>query len=416
MRRPLLFLSLSVVFAACVSQTAPSRDPLPPVEGLVEQSLPCGFLLGDGLGVSIEEVVSGGSAEGVLEPGDLLIGLDGAAVANAEQLRSALSERAVGDEVGIEFVRGGDSVTESVVLGPNPDDPDRPLLGVMIETEFDRVAAADVSGVIAGGPFTRAIAVGERLMLVDPLAPAWGSLDIAAPVSPWAAVAGGVYVMEDPDTPDAALRDVISQDRIIFEIGEWQGSRVLGTLGDRVLVSASRSTEAEGLFEIGVMLIDVRTRLADWIWIIDDFDLGIPIIAFPSPDETRVIIAGQNTEDQIIRYVVLSSAGAVQETAGDLAAANDLVAVGWFGDRHVLLRSEDGTLSLFDPAVALVEAIELSAAIGPLPRAWAVGDGTHILADTGSSLVRLSLDPETEVRVLADRCVIGQLGEVGWTP
>ncbi|HUO45565.1 MAG TPA: PDZ domain-containing protein, partial [Acidimicrobiia bacterium] len=242
---------------ACIGQTAPARQPLPDVASLVEVALPCGFLLGDGSGVNIEDVVAGGAADGVLLAGDLLVGFDGAEVTNAEELRSVLASKEVGEEVALEILRGDSSMSLGVVLGANPDDPERPLLGVMIATRFERVAATDLTGQLDGGPLTRGVGVAGRLFTLDPLTASWGSLDVEAPAGTWAVSAGAVYVMEAPDTDEAALRDVVSHDRIVFDAGDWRGSRLLGSLGDQIIVSASRPAEGQvDLFEIALMLVD----------------------------------------------------------------------------------------------------------------------------------------------------------------
>lgn len=404
-----------IIMSACAGQTPPSRQPLPDVESVVEEAVPCGFLLGEGLGVAIEDVISGGAAEGVLTAGDLLVGLDGATVANADQLRAALAEKAVGEKVALDIRRGEDNLSVEVVLGANPDAPDRPLLGVMIETRFDRVTASELSGQIEGGPLVRAVEIGGRLYILDPSAASWGALGVDAPAGPWAVVGKGVYVIEQPDSVESSLFDVVSGDRIIFEAGQWRASRLLGVLGDQILVSASRPVEGEeGLFELAIMLIDLEDRNARWIWVINDLDLGVPVVTFPSPDGTRVLVAGQGQEDQIIRYLVLGSDSTVQARPGDLTAAEDRIAVGWFDNRQVLLRARDGALSLLEPTTGLATPLELPGTVGALGRVWAVGDGSTLLGDTGSALVRFRGEGESEVRVLADNCEIGLMGDIGW--
>ena len=416
--RPLrLFLIGLVLVSACTGQTPPSRQPLPSVGEVVEEALPCGFLLGEGLGVSIEDVISGGAADGVLESGDLLVGLDGATVANADQLRAVLAEKAVGDEVALDVKRGEDDIALEVTLGANPDDPARPLLGVMIETAFERVPAPELTGQLEGSPLTRAVEIGGDLYVLDPQTAAWGSLEVEAPTGPWAAVAGGIFVVEQADSAESSLFDVVSRDRILFEAGDWRASRILGSIGNQIVVSASRPVEGdEGLFELAIMLIDLEARNARWIWVIDDFDLGLPVVTFPSPDGTRILVAGQGQEDEIIRYLVIGVDSIVQQRPADLTSAEDLIAVGWLDNRQVLMRTRDGALQLLEPATGLVTPMEMPATVGSVSRVWAVGDGELLLADTGSALVRFRSSGDSEVRILADNCEVGLIGDIGWRP
>jgi hypothetical protein len=416
MRRSRLWLVFLATLSACAGQAPPPRAALPNVAEVVEEALPCGFLLGNGQGVSIEEVVVGGAADGVLESGDLLVGLDGADVSNADQLRRELSAKAVGQEVSLEVVRNDEPLSLEVVLASNPDDPERPLLGVMIETAYERVTAADLSSPIEGGRLVRAASIGGKLYLLDPQVPAWGSLGVDSPPPPWAVVGGGVYVMEEADTAEAALLDVVSNDRIVFDVGEWQGSRLLGSLGDRLLISASRPAPGqEDLFQIALMLIDLEDRNARWVWVVDDADLGIPVVTFPSPDGTRVLVAGQGPEDEVIRYAVLSSDSTVQLRPSQLRGAENWIAVGWFDDRRVLMRDIDGGVSLLEISTGILTPATLPATVGTVSRAWAVGDGGEVLADTGTGLIRFSLGADVEVRILADNCEVELLGDIGWS-
>jgi hypothetical protein len=44
-----------------------------------------------------------------------------------------------------------------------------------------------------------------------------------------------------------------------------------------------------------------------------------------------------------------------------------------------------------------------------------VGDGQHVLASTGTNLLQVDLTAATEVRTLADHCLVDALGDIGWT-
>lgn len=85
--------------------------------------------LGDDLsGVLVRHVVWGSSAWGVIEPGDVLLGIDGYAIANngttryhdryRTQYRVFLGDRAIGDEVPVKLLRQGKILERTLTLKP----------------------------------------------------------------------------------------------------------------------------------------------------------------------------------------------------------------------------------------------------------------------------------------------------------
>jgi hypothetical protein len=146
-----------------------------------------------------------------------------------------------------------------------------------------------------------------------------------------------------------------------------------------------------------------------------DPDIGVPVASFPSPDGTRVLLAGQGQEDEVIRYMILSSEATVIARPPQLTEAEGTIAVGWFDDEQILLRDSQGALLLLDASTGIVTPAQIPTVVGTISRAWAVGDGRHVLADTGSSLIRFEVGGTQEVRTLADRCQIDQLSDIGWS-
>jgi hypothetical protein len=105
----------------------------------------------------------------------------------------------------------------------------------------------------------------------------------------------------------------------------------------------------------------------------------------------------------------------VQTRPPELTGADNLVALGWFDDERVLLRDSAGALLLMDAATGLITPAVIPTGVGSVARGWAVGDGLNVLADTGSSLIRFEVDGSQEVRILADRCQVDQIGDIGWS-
>ncbi|MDQ3501317.1 MAG: hypothetical protein M3488_10180, partial [Actinomycetota bacterium] len=91
------------------------------------------------------------------------------------------------------------------------------------------------------------------------------------------------------------------------------------------------------------------------------------------------------------------------------------VALGWFDEDRILVGGEGQGLQIVDLGGADPVAVELPAVLTSLRRVWPVGDGTHVLGESGNALVRFSTDPVAEVRTLADNCQIDSLGDLGWS-
>lgn len=401
--------------AGCAGQAPPPRSPLPDVAQVVPEPQTCGFQVGEGRGVNVDDIIADSGADGILVVGDLLVGVNGQRIANADQLREALGRQQVGDRITVDVVRAGEDVSTEIVLGPNPDAPELPMLGVMIATDFERVDPADVETEAEGGGLARAIGIGASVYVLDPVSGGWSSLGIEVPGEAWAAAGNTVLTVESPATPDSALVDANSGDRLVFDVGEWWAVNLLGTLGSDTVVSGARLIEGETeLAELSVILVDFDRRVVEWIWQIDQ-QIGLPVATFPSPDGTRLLVAGQSQEDDLFRYTILSSDGLPMLTPDTLDAAEGTVALGWFDDESFLVSTDSGGLLIVDGASGITREATLPAALGQVSRLTTVGDGAHLLADSGSSFLKVNLNGTSEIRTLADHCQVGVVGNLGWT-
>jgi hypothetical protein len=371
--------------------------------------------VGEGLGVNIDEVIPDSGADGVLVVGDLLVAVNGEGIANADQLREALGRQEVGDTVNVDVIRGGEEVTTEILLGPNPDAPERPMLGVMIVTAFDRLEPDEVGTDVEIGALARAVGIGPSAYVLDPVTGTWASLGVDVPDQAWAAAGHAILTLENPTTPDSALVDTVSGDRLVFDLGDWWAVNILGSLGSDTVVSVARPIPGEtSLVEVAVVVIDFHERAVEWIWQIDQ-PIGVPVAAFPSPDGARLLVAGQDQEDDLLRYTVLSAADGLSMASTDtLAGAEGTAALGWFDEQSFLASTGTGSLLIVDGASGLTSEAALPAAVGQVTRLTTVGDGVHLLAESGSSLIKLDLSGTTEIRTLADHCQVGVIGSLGW--
>ena len=365
--------------------------------------------------MNIDDVIPDSGADGVLVIGDLLVAVNGEGIANADQLRAALGRQEVGDTVSVDVIRGGEEVTSEILLGPNPDAPERPMLGVMIVTAFDRIEPDEVGTEVNTGALARAVGIGPSVYVLDPVAGNWASLGVGVPDQAWVAAGEAILTLENPTTPESALVDTVSGDRLIFDLGDWWGVNILGSLGSDTVLSVARLIPGESsLVEIAVVVIDFHERAVEWIWQIDQ-PIGVPVASFPSPDGARLLIAGQDQEDDLLRYTVLSAAdGFPMASSETLAGAEGTAALGWFDDQSFLASTGTGSLLIVDGASGVTSEAALPAAAGQVTRLTTVGDGVHLLAESGSSLIKLDLNGTSEIRTLADHCQVGFIGSLGW--
>lgn len=72
-------------------------------------------------GVVVQEVVPGSPAASAgLEPGDVIVGIDGTQIATTDELASALGSHAIGDQATLTVIRAGQQGELTVTLGERP--------------------------------------------------------------------------------------------------------------------------------------------------------------------------------------------------------------------------------------------------------------------------------------------------------
>ncbi len=146
--------------------------------------------LGIPLDVVAAQVAVGSPAAGVLRDGDVLSSIDGTKVTNPAQLRTLVSDRAVGAPVTVGYRRDGQNAEAVLTSAASPDGPPRPIIGVATKVSYPftvKIALKDVGGPSAGLMFA--------LGIVDKLEP--GSLT------------GGSYVAGTGEiSPDGAVRPI----------------------------------------------------------------------------------------------------------------------------------------------------------------------------------------------------------------
>jgi PDZ domain-containing protein len=117
-------------------------------------------------GVLVTSVAPDVPAAKVLEPGDVVVAVDGAPVKTPTDLRAGIGKREPGDTLTLAVRRQGKRPVEVKVRTiASPDDPSRPIVGILIEQEADvklpfevDIDLGRVGGPSAGLPFALEIA------------------------------------------------------------------------------------------------------------------------------------------------------------------------------------------------------------------------------------------------------------------
>jgi PDZ domain-containing protein len=81
-------------------------------------------------GVTVLVVQKGAPAAKVIQPGDVIVAVDGKPVKTIVELRGLLQHKRPGDRVRIEFRRGGKVRKATLTTTADPDDPTRAIIGV----------------------------------------------------------------------------------------------------------------------------------------------------------------------------------------------------------------------------------------------------------------------------------------------
>ncbi len=81
-------------------------------------------------GVYVMTVLKDGAADGILEPGDRVISVDGNKFNTQEEFIDYLGGQDEGQQVELIYVRDGREITDTVKLAPLPTDPDRIGIGI----------------------------------------------------------------------------------------------------------------------------------------------------------------------------------------------------------------------------------------------------------------------------------------------
>lgn len=102
-------------------------------------------------GARIEEVLSEPAA-GILEEGDVIVGVDGRPTTDGAEVADAISGVEPGEVVELEVRRGDEERVETVRVVTSPEEPGRAFLGVLLSSHLELPVDVAIDAGVIGGP------------------------------------------------------------------------------------------------------------------------------------------------------------------------------------------------------------------------------------------------------------------------
>jgi hypothetical protein len=402
-------LAVIAILSFACAPAPPERSALPEVDEVLDPPAQCGFLVGDPQGVLVQEVVPASAAEGILLAGDVIVSFDDRPTPDSDALLTALSDRSVGDVVEVGFLRDEEETRGTLTLAANPGDSEgEPRIGVMIRTQYQVVPASEATTELTPGPLTRPISIAGTIYLFDPGANSWErtGLDVSDEAN-WVATTSGLYAIEGGVVTDLTNDEEIPHDG--FE--GWDPVRLIGSIGpDLILVVTQDLNDGTGQVAVGISRFDPGASATSWVEPVAD-GFGIPVFALGSPDNASMVVVGVSEGGSDITGVEVWDADG---SDSGLPGLVDLgTPVGWMDEERVLFRTDVELATVLDAAGGGTEQIVLESAVGGIPL-FPVGDSRSVLAVDGQALLLEDLTVTGDLRVLAENCTFGRVGEPGW--
>jgi hypothetical protein len=312
--------------------------------------------------------------------------------------------------VDIAFERDTEVRTAQIDLASHPSDQQRPYLGVTVSTAHDTIGAEEANHLVQPGATSRTIEIAGNLLVFDPMARTWQDTGLTIPEGlNWVSTTTGFYGASD-DTP-AVLFDLVTGDEVSHDDFQgWEPRRLIGSLGDKVILAVTTEIpDQPGFINIAIALFDPTVGETLWVSpVLTGF--GVPVAAYGSTDGSAFLAVGTDQDTGSEIGVELWDASGTRRSVGELAELGS--PIGWFDQTSLGFRSED-IVSVLDVATGSSSTFTLPSSLLE-NRLLAVGDGSHVLAVEGRTLLLDDLTTQGEISLLAESCVLGAIGSPGW--
>jgi PDZ domain-containing protein len=118
--------------------------------------------------VIVIEIIAELPADGVLEPGDSINTVDGVEIVRSSDVPDALEGLSPGDSVALGITRNGSEMQVSLELAARDDDPDAPIMGIVVRELTEPPFPVGIEAGNVGGPSAGMM---HALAIVDTLTP-----------------------------------------------------------------------------------------------------------------------------------------------------------------------------------------------------------------------------------------------------
>jgi len=119
-------------------------------------------------GVEVSAIDVGAPADGVLEPGDVILTAEGKDISSTDDLRRVMSGVTPGDDVTLRIDRNGTEKTVTVGTKASTDTPPRAIMGIIVEPKLDLPVKISINTGQIGGP---SAGLAFALDIIDELGP-----------------------------------------------------------------------------------------------------------------------------------------------------------------------------------------------------------------------------------------------------
>ncbi len=208
--------------------------------------------------IVVTAVYADSPADGVLEPKDQIVAVDGTKVTTSAEVAEAIRAKPAGTTFSVDIVRGGDPMTVSVTSAANPDDETVPYIGIGVGPLYSAGFPIDFTLEDVGGP-------SAGLMF---------AVGIVAKLSPQDLTAGHHIAGTGTIDPDGTVGPIggIRQ--------KLAGARNAGAT--LFLMPKDHCGEAAGHIPDGLTVVPVST-LTDAVTAIAAYDAGTTLASCPAP-------------------------------------------------------------------------------------------------------------------------------------
>ena len=119
-------------------------------------------------GVEVSAVDVGAPADGVLEPGDVILTAQGKNITTTDDLRRVMADVKPGEKVTLEIDRSGDHQSVTVGTKASTDTPPRAIMGIIVQPKLDLPVKISINTGKIGGP---SAGLAFALDIIDELGP-----------------------------------------------------------------------------------------------------------------------------------------------------------------------------------------------------------------------------------------------------